>query len=189
MFGSGLSIPPGYSIPDIGALPSYSSGINAALAANAAKPSKKGGFGGFLRAFAGYLGDNLSGNNVYATSRLEQQKLEEAQREAEAKRAADMQDYIAQKAIDAQYKTQEPHYFQDNAGNQMAIGPDGKPYEVYHDPLQMKFIPNGLGGVVPVPLSQFMGGGNTPQSTPLSDDDIRKMMQGGQSGSAPTGGF
>lgn len=107
MFGSGFDP----------TLPDYSSQISAALAANAAKGAtpKKGGFGGFLRNFAGYLGDNLSGNNVYASTVAQQRQMEQqaaeqqqqialAAQQAEARRQAELQDYVAKKQIDQQYQ-------------------------------------------------------------------------------------
>jgi hypothetical protein len=84
-------------------------------------------------------------------------------------------------------KQTEPHYFQDNSGNEWAVGADGKPVQVYNDPLHVKFIPNGMGGVVPVDVTKYMGGAQQPPSTPLTDDDIVRMS-GGPTPSA-SGGF
>jgi len=40
-----------------------------------------------------------------------------------------------------------PHYWESNDGSLHAIGDDGKPVEVYHDPTpKMNFIPDGMGG-------------------------------------------
>jgi hypothetical protein len=64
-------------------------------------------------------------------------------------------------------KQTDPHYFQDNAGNQMAIGSDGKPVEVYHDPFQYKLVPNGMGGVVPVNIQELMRGGQGSAPKPV----------------------
>jgi hypothetical protein len=49
-----------------------------------------------------------------------------------------------------------PHYFEDNTGNLMAIGPDGQPQVVYKDPNPFKLVPNGMGGVVPVNMEELM---------------------------------
>lgn len=43
--------------------------------------------------------------------------------------------------------TAGPHYWESNDGSLHAIGDDGKPVEVYHDPSpKMNFIPDGQGG-------------------------------------------
>jgi hypothetical protein len=51
-------------------------------------------------------------------------------------------------------KQTEPHYWESNDGSLHALGADGKPVEVYHDPTpKMMFIPDGMGGgrMIPVP--------------------------------------
>lgn len=65
----------------------------------------------------------------------------------------------------------QPHYFESNSGDQYAIGPDGKPVEVFHDPFRYKLVPNGMGGVVPVDISRLMGSPSAPvgKLTPIDD--------------------
>lgn len=44
-------------------------------------------------------------------------------------------------------KHTEPHYWESNDGSLHAIGDDGQPTEVFHDPTpKMNFIPDGMGG-------------------------------------------
>lgn len=70
-----------------------------------APPSKKkrGGFGGFLKAWAGYLGDNLTGSPVYANSLAAQQQSELENQRYQSHRQDDLSDYETHKKIDQQY--------------------------------------------------------------------------------------
>jgi hypothetical protein len=66
----------------------------------------------------------------------------------------------------------EPHYWESNDGSLHAIGDDGKPVEVYHDPTpKMNFIPDGQGGGQWVAVPSMPSGTPTPvgKITPLDD--------------------
>lgn len=70
--------------------------------------------------------------------------------------------------------TAGPHYWESNDGSLHAIGDDGKPTEVYHDPSpKMNFIPDGMGGGqwVAVPSLPSQSGTPSPvgKITPLDD--------------------
>lgn len=87
-------------------LPDYMGGINEALAQNAAlgqEPSFGKKFGNFLRNWAGYLGDNLTGNPVYAQQMQQAQERAAQEQWYERKRQDELTDYEAKKGIDAKY--------------------------------------------------------------------------------------
>jgi hypothetical protein len=47
----------------------------------------------------------------------------------------------------------QPHYFEDNAGNQWQIGQDGQPQQVFHDPTpRVQLVPDGQGGFRGMPI-------------------------------------
>lgn len=85
----------------------YMSGINASLSNNAAKPKKKGMFGGkfgkFLTTFAGTYGDALTGNSTYANAMRQQQEMEAQMQAEERARRQGMEDYRTKKDIDQEY--------------------------------------------------------------------------------------
>jgi hypothetical protein len=70
-------------------------------------------------------------------------------------------------------KHTEPHYWESNDGSLHAIGDDGQPKEVYHDPSpKMNFIPDGMGGGQWVAVPGALPSGTpTPvgKITPLED--------------------
>lgn len=76
-------------------VPSYSSGNTqssqhhgvGSIAPSPAASRKRGGFGGFLKTMAGYLGDELAGNNAYSEYAQQQRKA--------AIEAAQQQQYVA----------------------------------------------------------------------------------------------
>lgn len=70
-------------------------------------------------------------------------------------------------------KQTEPHYWESNDGSLHAIGSDGQPHEVYHDPTpKMNFIPDGMGGGqwVAVPNAQGAPAAPVGSLTPIPDD-------------------
>jgi hypothetical protein len=73
---------------------------------------------------------------------------------------------------------QNPHYFEDNTGNMMAIGPDGQPQMIYKDPNPFKLVPNGMGGVVPVNMEELMRG-YKPAPSGVTFTPIEEEEQGG----------
>jgi hypothetical protein len=112
-----------------------------------------------------------------------QQELDDYNR----KRTDDNADYVTHLQQQAQYSPKEPHYFQDNSGNELAIGPDGQPQVVYKDPNPWKLVPNGMGGVIPVNMDALMHGGSPAMPAPGTVvADPRR--QGGPASQAP-GGF
>lgn len=175
---------------DFGAAPNFGQQIAMPRPA----PKKGGMFGSgvgtgeFIQALlSGYLaaGGNPAGvAGMQMLNQRRQARDEEAQYQRQ--RGDKLADYAEMQKIQAQYGAPaQPHYFEDNAGNLMAVGPDGQPRMVHKDPLQWKLVPNGMGGVVPVNIGQLMGQ-QGPQGLPqtLSDDD----WQGGPTPSA-SGGF
>lgn len=68
--------------------------------------------------------------------------------------------------------TAGPHYWESNDGSLHAIGDDGQPKEIYHDPSpKMNFIPDGMGGGqwVAVPSLPSQSGSPVGKITPLDD--------------------
>jgi hypothetical protein len=140
---------------------------------NIPAPKKRGGLFGagkgniaeaISAAIGGWLmgGGNPAGANILGMlQQRRQQKLEEDQ--YQRRRQDALADYGEKQKLEAQYgRAAQPHYFEDNSGNQWAIGPDGQPQLVYKDPLQFKFVPNGMGGVQAINIQQLMsqmGGG------------------------------
>lgn len=117
-------------------------------------------------ALAGFLAGMGNPAGVMAMQSLQQrrqQALEEQTRQQ--RRGEDFDDWVKKQAWEIANKPQaagKPHYFEDNSGNLMAVGPDGNPYMVHKDPLPFKLVPNGLGGVVPVDLRTLMAGQQGP---------------------------
>jgi hypothetical protein len=151
---------------------------------NPEKPKKKTGMFGsganigemLLGALSGYLaarGNPMGAMGLHAINQRRQNESD-AQRMQE-ERENQFQDFVRKeswKIANPGPNQQQPHYFEDNAGNLMAVGPDGKPQMVHKDPLQWKLVPNGLGGVVPVNIQQLMGGqGQQGLPQTLSDSD------------------
>jgi hypothetical protein len=145
---------------------------------------KRGGmFGGGARdalmaAAAGFLARR---SPQVASSLLEtlQRKQMLAQQEAQYQRRRDDQFADWRKQYDYEVghpKQAQPHFFESNSGDQYAVGQDGKPVEVFHDPFRYKLVPNGMGGVVPVDISKLV-------QQPLTDEDIDRL--GGPAASPP----
>lgn len=110
-------------------------------------------------------GNPVGAYGLQTLQQRRQQALEEAKYQRH--RQDNLADYAVQQQLQQKYAAPpQPHYFQDNSGNQLAIGPDGKVSEVYHDPLQYKLVPNGLGGVVPVNIRDLMAGQSGGQPAP-----------------------
>jgi hypothetical protein len=156
---------------------------------------KRGMFGGVSIDPGGFLPGFLAGmgapGGIQALQGY-QQRLQDAQTLkqrialAEQQRQQQFQDQIA--LYDYKRNNPEPtapHYFQDNSGNEYSIGPDGKPVQVFADPLHWKFVPNGMGGVVPVDINALMNGGGLPAPGTVVPDPRK---QGGPSPSG-SGGF
>jgi hypothetical protein len=149
-----------------------------------------------VAALNGYLagtrgpGQQVGMNNLQMMAELHQRQLERQQalEDYNRQRTDSNADYITRLQEQAQYAPKEPHYFQDNSGNELAVGPDGQVQTVYTDPLPYKFVPNGMGGVVPVNLGALMhgGGGAAASPKPLTDADIERMS-GGQTPPASVG--
>jgi hypothetical protein len=115
-----------------------------------------------------------------------QQALEEAQ--YQRRRGEGLEDYAQKQKIEQQYgRAAQPHYFEDNSGNQWAIGPDGQPRMVHKDELPFKLVPNGLGGVVPVDLRTLM------QQRPQQEEILDALPPGAKPIGGPSlggsGGF
>lgn len=74
-----------------------------------------------------------------------------------------------------------PHYFEDNGGNQWAIGADGTPVEIHHDnvPKYQMVIDPKTGEVRPIPIP---GTGNVPAETTQSPLGITFTPIGPQTG-------
>lgn len=122
---------------------------------------------------------------------MQQKRMDHQQSIADynRKRSDDNSDWMTQYNYKLQHPEKtDPHYFQDNSGNEMAIGADGQPVVVYKDPNPWKLVPNGMGGVIPVNMDALMHGAANPgMPAPGSVvDDPRK--QGGPASQAP-GGF
>lgn len=137
-------------------------------------PKKKGGMFGSGVGAAEIIQALLSGalaarGNPVGMMGLQamQQKRHQAMQEQQyqQRREDGFQDYVRKEAWEIANKpqSQNPHYFEDNSGNLMAVGPDGRPRMVHQDPMPFKLVPNGLGGVVPVDLRTLMGGQSAPQ--------------------------
>jgi hypothetical protein len=179
----------------------YMSGINDALAQNAAlgasKP-KKGGFGNFLGAFAGYLGDSLTGNPIYAQQQAQMAEQEQMEQWYERKRQDELADYEAKKRIEMQYSgpempgiAKETDWYSglDDAGKAQADA-----YMRQRYPQQ--FVPPSP-TVLPYNAQRVDGGGGEGEIhvNPQTGEQIRFNPQsgqwekvGGQSG-APAGNF
>jgi hypothetical protein len=151
--------------PDIGALESQLPQL---------QPKAPGGmFGGdgkfgigqaLVAALNGYLasrGNPVGMANIQMMQRamLERQQRAREDAQYQRKRQDDITDYGTKLQLAAKYTPKEPHYFQNNSGDEYYIGADGNPVEAYHDPLRYKFVPNGMGGVVPVDINALVGGG------------------------------
>lgn len=148
-----------------------------------AAPKKKGGMfgsggGSWVDALQAALGGYLAarGNPVgMAGLQMLQQKRQQAleEQQYQRRRGEGLEDYAKKQQIESQYgRAAQPHYFEDNSGNQWAIGADGQPKMVHKDDLPFKLVPNGLGGVVPVDLRTLMqqqGQAPVGKITPLDE--------------------
>jgi hypothetical protein len=156
--------------------------LNIPLGFDMPKPSGMFGGGkfGLKEAIAAGLAGFVSRKNPMALQGLMQAlMLRQKQKQDEYNYNRERQDKRADFTFEQDYKAahpelRAPHYFESNSGDQYAIGPDGQPVEVFHDPMRFKFIPNGMGGVVPVNIESLMGGG----AKPLTDEDIDRMSGG-----------
>lgn len=178
---------PQFDVPDFGGPTSITT----------ASPKKGGMFGSGMgakevlgRLISGYLagrGNPVGSIGLHMINQRRQQALDEAQYQRRRKDA--IEDYGARQQIEAQYaKPAQPHYFEDNMGNQWAIGADGKPQMVHKDDFPFKLVPNGLGGVVPVDLRTLMAGQGAPQGIPQTLSDKDWPTEGGPTPQA-SGGF
>lgn len=122
--------------------------------------------GALLSGFSAAQGNPAGMAGLQMLAQRRQQALEEAQ--YQRRRGEGLEDYAQKQKIEAQYgRPAQPHYFEDNMGNQWAIGADGKPKMVHKDDLPFKLVPNGLGGVVPVDLRTLMA--QQPQQEEILD--------------------
>lgn len=90
-----------FSIDASPMLPDYMQGINEALARNQSRVAEqeskpKFDIGKFLLAWAGHLGDNLTGNPVYANTVQNRSESEAQSRASEEKRRRDEQWWVSQ---------------------------------------------------------------------------------------------
>lgn len=215
MFGT-----PGYGIPGYGGgmfpmdspfggpidfgMDSINQALDQNAAIGAAKPKK--GFGEFLKAFAGHLGDNLSGNPVYAQQMQQQAQQQQLEQWYERKRQDEMADYEAKKQIDARYSSPDLPGLADeyNWYNQ-------QPQETQRgvqDYMRMRYPGNFVPPApvnIPYGATVQGGGGSSPSGLPQVRDEagynalppgatyldpngiVRK--KGGQSGGGSAGGF
>jgi hypothetical protein len=143
--------------------------------------------GALLSGFSAAQGNPAGQMGLQMLHQRRQQAMQEQQHQQ--RRGEDFEDFVKKQAWEIANKPQaqrQPHYFEDNAGNLMAVGPDGKPQMVHKDPLQWKLVPNGLGGVVPINISALGQGQQQPLPQTLSDEDWQ--AQGGPTPQA-SGGF
>lgn len=154
------------------------------------------GEGGVGRAIAGNIGDFLlqySGMQpIYAPIMQQRQAAQAAERE----RQQGLADWVAKQEYEA--SNRPPTYFDDNAGNRWAIGPDGEPKLAFRDPTQ-KYVqqvvtdPDGSQRLVQVPVPNNVNpdgtfgsaqiGGAAPQAP------VGKLKPYGGQSATPTGGF
>lgn len=148
-------------------------GMGGMMIPQSAAPKKGGMFGSgvgageFIQALlAGALaarGNPAGMAGMQMIQQRRQSKDDEAQ--YQRRRGDHLSDYAEMQKIQAQYGAPaQPHYFEDNSGNQWAIGPDGQPKMVHKDDLPFKLVPNGMGGVVPVDLRALMAQQGAPQA-------------------------
>jgi len=190
--------PNGNIIPGMGDLEA-SLAQNAALGAS--QPKKKGGgFGGFLKNLAGFYGDSLTGNPIYAQQMQSQAEQDRMEQWYERKRQDELKDYEAKKGIDSKYAS--PDYEgaigEFNQAKQLGYIP---PKLSYQDFLKLKnpgtFIPPAP-TVIPYGATQIGGGlpkvsnqaeyDALPAGSQFLDPNGNVRTKGGQS-AAPTGGF
>jgi hypothetical protein len=152
------------------------------------RPAKHG-LAGFLGRFvnSGGLGDlgamiaALGTNQLPAVMAAVQQRRGSAGQH-EQERAEHWQDWQRQYDYEVGHPKPSnagPHYWESNDGSLHAIGDDGKPVEVYHDPTpKMNFIPDGMGGGSWVAVPNAAPGGASP-NPPIGTvvDDPRKTAQ------------
>lgn len=170
MGGYGMAPP---ELPGVGAKPLYSTppfapphaqtGGAEIPTTTGTRPAKHGLAGFFGRAVQdGALGDLGSMIAALGTNSLpqvmqsiQQRHAENQRRQGEAgqyqqRRQDEMSDWQSKydyEAVHPKPSTAGPHYWESNDGSLHAIGQDGKPTEVFHDPTpKQNFIPDGLGG-------------------------------------------
>lgn len=152
----------------------YTSGINEALARNAAlgqQQQPKKGFGNFLRAFAGNLGDSLTGNPVYAQLQQQQAEQERMEQWYERKRQDELADYEAKKGIDAKYNAPDYEGSIDEFQQAQKLGyiPEGMGYQ---DFLKLKnpgqYVPPSP---VNIPYGATVEGGDGAGNLPQVSDE------------------
>lgn len=139
----------------------------------ASMPVKRSGmFGGrgaavgdaIVGALNGYLAGLGNPAGIAGLQQLHQMRLlQQQQALADQQYQRDRQDKLTDAKDLYQFKLDHPeqaapHYWEDNTGNLMEVGPDGLPRQVYKDPNPWKLVPNGMGGVIPVNMQELMGG-------------------------------
>jgi hypothetical protein len=187
----------GFEQPDFSGVGSLAP-MSSSLSLNLPTVKRGGMFGGkgqqigeaISAALNGYLAAGGNPAGIAGLQQLHRQRMyqqEQATREQEYQRRHEdtLADYATKAKIDAQYGS--PHYWEDNTGNLMAIGPDGQPHQIYKDPNPWKLVPNGMGGVVPVNMQALMGGGQ-PEILQTLPEGAKPLDEGGAGGNA-SGGF
>lgn len=169
-----------------GAMPGISAAAPGAMEQMAGMMPKKAGMFGAGKgswvdavqaALAGYLASRGNPVGMAGLQMLQQKRQHAAEQEQYGQRREDeFQDFVRKEAFKSTLPQAEraPHYFEDNSGNQWAIGADGQPRMVHKDDLPFKLVPNGMGGVVPVDLRALMAGQGGAQApvgkiTPLDE--------------------
>lgn len=114
-----------------------------------------------------------------------------AEKLAQQKREAELQDYETKKRIDRSYEAPpSPYRWRNNNGDLMELGPDGQPRVAYDDPqdkvnwIQVKDPATGAIQIVPMGPSGMMGGSLPPG---LDPDEWEPYE--GDAGSNVSGGF
>ena len=170
--------------PQFDRLPQMDTSVGQPLQMPAPQPKKGGMFGAgkgnigeaIAAALAGFTAARGNPAGAFALQMLNQRRQSrDEQAQYQSQRQDKLADYAEMQKIQAQYGAPPaPHYFEDNSGNQWAIGPDGTPKMVHKDDLPFKLVPNGMGGVVPVDLRALMAGQGAPtapvgQLTPIEE--------------------
>lgn len=164
-----------------------------------APQQSKGGFGTFLRSLAGYWGDALTGNPVYANQQAQRDQQQQMDQWYERKRQDSLTDYEKQKEIDAKYSA--PDLAGDikafQQAQQFGYLPQNASFEDFLKLMHPgQFVPPAP---VNVPYGATIEGGDVPGATatnPKTGEKVRFNPStgqwepiGGQSGASSTGGF
>jgi hypothetical protein len=137
--------------------------------AGSSKPDWAGAIQAALNGFLAARGNPVGMMGLQQMQMARQQALEEAKHQT--RRGESFEDWVKQQAWKrANPDAANPHRWESNDGSLMELGPDGTPKVVYKDPTpRVQFIPNGLGGVIPINMSQFapsVGGGELLDELP-----------------------